>query len=41
LREVTVKIGPGRIDTWEGVMVEALFDSGTTELVISSEFVRK
>jgi len=41
LREVTVKIGQGRIDTWEGVMVEALFDSGTTELVMSSEFVRK
>ena len=36
-----MKIGLGRIDTWEGVIVEALFDSDTTKLVMSSEFVRK
>jgi len=30
-----------RIDTLEGVMVEALLDSGATGLVISSEFARK
>ena len=41
LRKVTVKIGLERIDTQEGVTVEALLDSGATELVISSEFVRK
>ncbi len=41
LREVTVKIGLGRIDTWKGVIVEALFDSSTTKLVMSSDFVRK
>jgi len=41
LREVTVKIGLGRINTWEGVIVEALFDSDTTKLVMSLEFVRK
>jgi len=41
LREVTVKIGLERIDTQEGIMVEALLDSGVMELVISSEFVRK
>ena len=41
LREVIVKIGLERIDTQEGVMVEALLDSGATELVISSEFARK
>ena len=41
LREVTVKIGLERIDTQEGIMVEILLDSGTTGLVMSSEFVRK
>jgi len=41
LREVTVKIGLERIDTQEGIMVEALLDSGATGLVISSEFARK
>jgi len=41
LREVTVKIGLERIDTQEGITVEALLDSGTTGLVMSSEFTRK
>ena len=41
LREVIVKIGLERIDTQEGMMVEALLDSGTTGLVMSSEFARK
>jgi len=41
LREVTVKIGLERIDTQEGVTVEVLLDSGTTELVMSSEFAKK
>jgi len=41
LREVTVKIELERIDTQEGIMVEALLDSGATGLVISSEFARK
>ena len=41
LREVTVKIGLERIDTQEGITVEALLDSGATELVMSSEFVKK
>ena len=41
LREVTVKIGLERIDTQEGVTVEALLDSGATGLVMSSEFARK
>ena len=41
MREVTVKIGLERIDTQEGVTVEALLDSGATELVMSSEFARK
>ena len=36
-----VKIGLERIDTQEGVMVEALLDSGATGLVISSEFAKK
>jgi len=41
LREVTVKIGLERIDTQEGIMVEALLNSGATGLVISSEFAKK
>ena len=41
LREVTVKIGLERIDTQEGVTVEALLDSRATGLVMSSEFTRK
>ena len=41
LRKVTVKIGLERIDTQEGIMVEALLDSGATGLVMSSEFARK
>jgi len=40
-REVTVKIGLERIDTQEGIIVEALLDSGATGLVMSSEFARK
>jgi len=41
LREVTVKIRLERIDTQEGITVEALLDSGATRLVMSSEFARK
>ena len=41
LREVMVKIGLERIDTQEGIAVEALLDSGATGLVMSSEFARK
>jgi len=41
LREVTVKIGLEKIDTQEGIMVEALLDSGATGLVMSSEFAKK
>jgi len=41
LREVTVKIGLERIDTQEGIIVEALLDSGATGLVMSSEFTKK
>ena len=36
-----VKIGLERINIQEEVTVEASLDSSTTELVISSEFVRK
>jgi len=38
---VTVKIGLEKIDMQEGIMVEALLDSGATGLVMSSEFARK
>ena len=41
MREVTVKIGLERIDTQEGVTVEALLDSRATGLVMSSEFAKK
>jgi len=41
LREVTIKIGLERLDTQEGIMVEALLDSRATGLVMSSEFARK
>jgi len=41
LREVTVKIGLERIDTQEGITVEALLDSGATGLVMSSKFAKK
>jgi len=41
LREVTVKIGLKQKEKEEGVVTEALFDSGATELVMSKEFVKK
>ena len=41
LREVMVKIGLERIDTQEGVTVEALLDSGATRLVMSLKLARK
>ena len=41
LREVTVKIGLERLDTQEGIIVEALLDSGAMGLVMSSEFAKK
>jgi len=41
LREVIVKIGLKGIDTQKGIIVEALLDSGATELVMSSEFAKK
>jgi len=36
-----VKIGLERLDTQEGITVEALLDSGATGLVMSSEFAKK
>ena len=41
LREVTVKIGLKQEKEEEGVVTEALLDSGATGLVMSEEFVRK
>jgi len=41
LREITVKIKLERIDIQEGIMVEALLNSGVTGLVMSLEFARK
>jgi len=38
---VIVKIGLERIDTQEGITVEALLNSGATGLVMSSEFAKK
>ena len=36
-----MKIGLERIDMQEGIMVEALLDSGAMRLVMSSEFAKK
>ncbi len=36
-----IKIGLERVDTQEGIIVEALLDSGATGLVMSSKFARK
>jgi len=41
LKEVMVKIRLERIDTQERITVEVLLDSGATELVMSSKFVKK
>ena len=36
-----MKIGLERIDMQKGIIVKALLDSGTTGLVMSSEFAKK
>jgi len=41
LREVTVKIGLKQGEKEEGIVIEALLDSGATGLVMSEEFARK
>ena len=41
MRKVTIRIRLERLDTQEGITVEALLDSGATGLVMSSEFARK
>ena len=41
LREITVKIGLKQEEEEEGIVVDALLDSGATGLVISEEFARK
>jgi len=41
LREVTVKIGLKQGKKEEGIVIEALLDSGATGLVMSEEFARK
>ena len=41
LKEVTVKIGLERINTQEGVTVEAFLDSEMIGLFMSSEFARR
>ena len=41
MREITIKIELERINTQEGITVEALLDSGVTGLVMSSEFAQK
>ena len=41
LREVTMKIGLKQEEEEERVVTEALLDSGTMELVMSEEFVRR
>ena len=41
LNKVMVKIGLERIDTQKRVMVEALLNNRTMELIMSSEFTKK
>jgi len=41
LREITVKIGLKQKEEEEGIVVDALLDSGATGLVMSEEFARK
>jgi len=41
LREVMIKIGLERIDTYKKIIVEALLNNRVMRLVISSKFVRK
>ena len=41
LREVMVKIGLKQEEEEEGIVVEALLDSGAIELIMSEEFVGK
>ena len=41
LREVTVKIGLKQEEEEEEIVMEALLDSGATELVMSEEFARR
>jgi len=41
LREVTVKVGLKQEEEEEGIVTEALLDSGVTGLVMSEEFVKK
>ena len=41
LREVTVKIGLGKINTQKGIIVKTLLDSKAISLVMSSEYIRK
>ena len=41
LREVVVKIGLKQEENKEGIVTEALLDSGTTGLVMSEEFARR
>ena len=38
---MTVKIGLARVDIQERITIEALLDSKTTKLMVSTEFVRK
>jgi len=41
LREIIVKTGLERVNIQEGITMEALLDSGATELVMSLEFAKK
>ena len=41
MKEITVRVGLERIDTQEEITIEALLDSGVTELVMSLEFIKK
>ena len=41
LREITIKIGPKRINIQEEVIVEALLNNRTIDFIMSLKFARK
>jgi len=41
LREIWMKVGMEKMDTYEGVTVKALLDSGATEMFMDRKFVEE
>jgi len=41
MREVWLNIGVEKIDTYEGILIKALLDSGITGMLMNKEFAAK